>query len=106
MRNSILDDLGQEVTGIVSPVTICMTLTVLLVRLLNPDGATSPSAIAIAQTYYKEQVHPNYLSDSFPNLRVNFALLSKQGWKTSPIYRILREEQSIVPSGHADSLGY
>ena len=56
MSTSILDDLGQEVTGIVAPVSICMFLTVLLVRLLNPDGISNPSAVAIAQTFYKEQV--------------------------------------------------
>ncbi len=56
MSSSILDDLGQEVTGIVAPVSICMFLTVLLVRLLNPDGISNPSAVAIAQTFYKEQV--------------------------------------------------
>lgn len=56
MTNSILDDLGQEVTGIVAPVSICMFLTVLLVRILNPEGVSNPSAVAIAQTFYKEQV--------------------------------------------------
>jgi presenilin 1 len=55
-RTSILDDLGQEVTGIVAPVSICMFLTIVLVRLLNPEGNSNPSAVAIAQTYYKEQV--------------------------------------------------
>lgn len=54
-RTSILDDLGQEVTGIVAPVSICMFLTIVLVRLLNPEGNSNPSAVAIAQTYYKEQ---------------------------------------------------
>lgn len=56
MAGSILDDLGQEVTGIVAPVSLCMLLTVVLVRLLNPEGTVSSSAIAIAQTFYKEQV--------------------------------------------------
>ncbi len=56
MSSSILDDLGQEVTGIVAPVSICMFLTVLLVRVLNPEGVSNPSAVAIAQTFYKEQV--------------------------------------------------
>lgn len=60
MSNSILDDLGQEVTGIVAPVSICMFLTVLLVRLLNPEGVSNPSAVAIAQTFYKEQVRKNH----------------------------------------------
>ena len=58
MAGSILDDLGQEVTGIVAPVSLCMLLTVLLVRLLNPEGTASSNAIAIAQTFYKEKVSP------------------------------------------------
>ena len=56
MVRSILDDLGAEVTGIVSPVSICMALTVVLVRTLNPEGESDPSAVAIANLYYKEKV--------------------------------------------------
>lgn len=56
MSASILDDLGEEVTGIVAPVSLCMLLTVLLVRVLNPDGVSSSTAVAIAQTFYKEKV--------------------------------------------------
>ena len=56
MTRSILDDLGAEVTGIVSPVSICMALTVLLVRVLNPEGTADPTAVAIANVYYHEQV--------------------------------------------------
>lgn len=54
-RNSILDDLGQEVTGIAAPVSLCMLLTVLLVRILNPKGANQ-QLIAIATAYYHEKV--------------------------------------------------
>ena len=56
MATSVLDSLGEEVTGIVAPVSICMLLTVLLVRVLNPDGASNSSAIYIATAFYKEQV--------------------------------------------------
>ena len=56
MGTSVLDDLGQEVTGIVAPVSICMFFTVLLVRLLNPEGFSNPNAVAMAQAFYKEQV--------------------------------------------------
>ena len=56
MGNSILDDLGQEVTGIISPVSICMALTVALVRILNPDGASDAGAVYFASAYYNEQV--------------------------------------------------
>ena len=64
MGHSILDDLGQEVTGIVSPVTICMFLTVCLVRVLNPDGTSNPSAVAIAQIYHQEKVSYSALRHS------------------------------------------
>jgi hypothetical protein len=41
MRNlevSVLDSMGEEVTGIVWPVALCMTITMTLVEILNPDG--------------------------------------------------------------------
>eukprot|EP00891_Asterochloris_glomerata_P002404 jgi/Astpho2/2404/e_gw1.00044.70.1_t len=38
VHRSVLEDLGEELTGIVSPVSLCMALTVALVRVLNPDG--------------------------------------------------------------------
>ncbi|MEW5297730.1 MAG: hypothetical protein WDW36_000915 [Sanguina aurantia] len=53
---SILTDLGAEITGIISPVSVCMAVTVLLVRLLNPDGSASPSStMVIASIAYSEQ---------------------------------------------------
>ena len=62
MVRSILDDLGAEVTGIVSPVSICMAFTVALVRILNPEGVADPTAVAIANVYYHEQVSAWQLS--------------------------------------------
>ena len=56
MVTSILDSLGEEVTGIVSPVSLCMALTVALVRTLNPDGDSAGNAAYFASAYYKEQV--------------------------------------------------
>lgn len=56
MAKSILDDLGEEVTGIVSPVSLCMALTVALVRMLNPNGDSSGNTTSFASAYYKEQV--------------------------------------------------
>ena len=48
---------GEEVTGIMAPVSICMALTVILVRLLNPDGsASSSSSVIIASIAYNEDV--------------------------------------------------
>ncbi len=55
MPKSILDTLGEEVTGIVAPVTICMVFTVALVRLLNPAGASDAGSVYIASAFYKEQ---------------------------------------------------
>lgn len=52
----ILDDLGDGVTNIVSPVSICMVLTIAMVRLLNPEGSESRDAVVIANLYYKENV--------------------------------------------------
>jgi len=56
----VLDRLGEEVTGIVSPVSLCMALTVALVRLLNPTGDNAGSSVYIASAYYKEQVRGPY----------------------------------------------
>ena len=51
-----MEDLGDGVINIVSPVTICMVLTICMVRLLNPEGAEGNDTVAIASLYYKEQV--------------------------------------------------
>ncbi len=48
---------GEEVTGIIWPVSLCMAITVALVRLLNPDGsASSSNAVVIASLAYNEDV--------------------------------------------------
>lgn len=56
MARSVLDDLGEEITGIIAPVSICMALVVVLVKALNPDGITDSSTVAIATLAYHEQV--------------------------------------------------
>lgn len=53
---SILDDLGEEVTGIAFPVSLCMALTVLLVKLLNPKGESNREVVLVATAVYDEQV--------------------------------------------------
>lgn len=53
---SILVSTGEEVTAIVTPVSICMALTVALVKTLNPDGRSDGRAVSIASVYYSEQV--------------------------------------------------
>lgn len=50
----LLDSLGHELTGVVAPVTICMGLTVALVRLLNPEGDGDGTSVAIATIAYNE----------------------------------------------------
>lgn len=52
----MLDELGDGVTNIVSPVSICMVLTIAMVRLLNPEGKDGADTVAIASLYYKEDV--------------------------------------------------
>lgn len=53
--SSILDDLGEEVTGIVAPVSLCMALTVVLVRVLNPSGKSDADTVIFAAAYYREE---------------------------------------------------
>lgn len=55
-HQGITETLGKQVTGIVTPVSICMALTVCLVRILNPEGVSGSSAVAIATVYYSEEV--------------------------------------------------
>ena len=52
---SILDVLGEEVTGIAAPVSICIALTVVLIRILNPNGKSDRS-VFIATVFYAEKV--------------------------------------------------
>ena len=42
--------------GIVTPVTLCMAITVLLVRVLNPEGASNSNTMRLATAYYDEKV--------------------------------------------------
>jgi hypothetical protein len=53
---SILESKGEEVTAIITPVSICIALTVALVKTLNPSGASRNRAISIAAIYYSEEV--------------------------------------------------
>ena len=48
--------MGQEITGIMAPVSICMAITVLLVKALNPEGTADTTTVAIATLAYQEQV--------------------------------------------------
>ncbi|KAH0925799.1 hypothetical protein HID58_018055 [Brassica napus] len=52
-RSSILDSLGEELIGILTPVSICMFTVVLLVCLLNSDPSSS-SFSSIATAAYSE----------------------------------------------------
>lgn len=55
---SVLDDLGEEVTGILAPVSLCMALTVALVKAVNPTGESNRESVPFATAYYDEQVLP------------------------------------------------
>lgn len=59
MEKGILDVVGGEIVGIVTPVSICMFLVVLLVHILDPHGDDKPIS-NIAMMAYNEQA-----SDSF-----------------------------------------
>lgn len=59
-KHSVLDDLGAEVTGIAFPVSICMVLTIALVRILNKQDDEDRSQVIIAEAAYSEQVCPVY----------------------------------------------
>eukprot|EP00854_Cymbomonas_tetramitiformis_P001244 gene1244-1822_t len=55
-KPSVLDNLGEEMTAILSPVSLCMAFCVFLVRLLTPDGVDSDEAApSIGTVYYQEQ---------------------------------------------------
>lgn len=50
----MLDHLGEEITSIAWPVSLCMAITVFLVRVLNPDGVSSAVTVAMANAIYDE----------------------------------------------------
>ncbi len=54
---SVLDDLGEEITGIAWPVSVCMAVTIFLVRVLNPTGSSSSSTVFIASAAYDENAN-------------------------------------------------
>ncbi len=54
-QRSILTDFGEELTAIITPVSICMALTVGLVKILNPTGASDARSVFIASAFYTEQ---------------------------------------------------
>lgn len=49
-----MDNLGEGVTGVCFPVSVCMLLTVFLVKTLNPVGRSNAGAVYIASIYYHE----------------------------------------------------
>eukprot|EP00798_Chlamydomonas_sp_ICE-L_P013550 gene13550-19420_t len=58
-KRSVLDDLGNEITGIALPVSICMAITVILVKILNPEGESNSTSIIIASVAYDESGNPD-----------------------------------------------
>ncbi|GLU12494.1 hypothetical protein SLE2022_291690 [Rubroshorea leprosula] len=51
---SILDSLGEEIIRIITPVSICMLMVVILVSILNSDSSSSSSMTTIATMAYSE----------------------------------------------------
>ena len=66
MSTSVLDDLGEEVTGILAPVSLCMALTVALVKALNPKGDSDSQRVVVATAFYEEKVTPLAHPTAFP----------------------------------------
>ena len=60
LERSVLDDLGEEITGIAWPVSICMAITIFLVRVLNPTGQSSASTVFIASAAYNENANVRF----------------------------------------------
>ncbi|CAL0307180.1 unnamed protein product [Lupinus luteus] len=52
--SSILDSLGEEILRIITPVSICMFLVVILVSILNSNSSSSFSVSSIATIAYSE----------------------------------------------------
>lgn len=55
-KGSVLITLGQEVTRVIFPVSLCMLVTVVLLRILNPQGNSNSNAVYLASIYYDEKV--------------------------------------------------
>ena len=53
---SVLDGIGEEVTRVALPVSICMLLTAFFVKILNPNDNSNSNAVYIASIYYQEKV--------------------------------------------------
>jgi hypothetical protein len=58
---SVLDDLGAEITGIAFPVSVCMALTVALIRLVDSQGDGERPQVLIAEAVYNERVIISFL---------------------------------------------
>ncbi|GLJ11239.1 hypothetical protein SUGI_0148220 [Cryptomeria japonica] len=54
-KASILDGFGEEIVRIVSPVSICMFMVVVLVSVLNDNSSSSASITSVATLVYNEQ---------------------------------------------------
>lgn len=53
---SILDDLGSQIIAIVTPVSICMLLVVLMVRGLTPKGSDEVGPVIGALVYHEQRL--------------------------------------------------
>ncbi|KAJ6875231.1 presenilin-like protein [Populus alba x Populus x berolinensis] len=68
---SVLDSLGEELVRIITPVSICMFMVVVLVSILNTDDSSSASSInTIATIAYNETTSDSFW-DKFKGALVN-----------------------------------
>jgi len=68
---SVLDSLGEELVRIITPVSICMFLVVVLVSILNTDDSSSASSInTIATIAYNETTSDSFW-DKFKGALIN-----------------------------------
>jgi hypothetical protein len=86
-EHSVLDDLGAEVTGIAFPVSICMALTIILVRLLHRDDDEGTRTVVIAEVVREEVLPPVRKRDEVPGAAEAYR-------KASPACRRMRAPEA------------
>ncbi|XP_073015208.1 presenilin-like protein At2g29900 [Primulina eburnea] len=70
-RRSILETLGEEIVRIVTPVSICMILVVILVSLLNTDSSSNGLSITSMATVAYSETNSDSIWDKFKGALLN-----------------------------------
>lgn len=68
---SILDTLGEEIVRIITPVSICMLMVVILVSILSSDGSSSSSAMPTIATIAYSETSSDSSWDKFTGALLN-----------------------------------